>query len=300
MQRLLLAVGLVLGIFVGSVDAVGNCGVFRTWNSGDSLTSGDLNSSFTTAATTNSTPQCVDDYSADATQMKANTNPGAVGSESLATTLAGELERIRYVLKTGFGWSQWYTLTNFDLGSKNLTTTGTLGGASLTLTTPLPVTSGGIGVATLATGGALYGAGTGAVAATAIGAANSVLTHNGTVPAFSATPTVTSLVTTGTLTVGSGTAMSKVLSATASLDFTALAANACEVLTIAVTGAVDGDVVALGVPTALADVDGATERTVFFGWVSASDVISVRRCNVTAATTAEPAAATVRATVIRH
>ena len=49
------------------------------------------------------------------------------------------------------------------------------------------------------------------------------------------------------------------------LDFTALAANLCEILTIAVTGAADSDVVVLGVPNALADVDGGTERTTFFG-----------------------------------
>lgn len=91
-----------------------------------------------------------------------------------------------------------------------------------------------------------------------------------------------------------------VLTGTASLDFTALAANTCEVLTIAVTGAVDGDAVAgLGIPNALADVDGATERTTFFPWVSGADTVSVRRCNVTGAATAEPAAATVRATVVK-
>lgn len=94
-----------------------------------------------------------------------------------------------------------------------------------------------------------------------------------------------------------GATLLDVLSATASLDFTALAANSCEVLTITVSGAADGDAVKLGVPNALADVDGATERTTFFGWVSAADTVSVRRCNVTGTVTAEPAAATVRAVV---
>jgi hypothetical protein len=101
-----------------------------------------------------------------------------------------------------------------------------------------------------------------------------------------------------TLNLG-GTTITDVISATASLDFTALAANSCEVLTITVTGAADGDAVALGVPTALADVDGGTERTTFFGWVSGADTVSVRRCNVTGSATAEPAAATVRATVTK-
>jgi hypothetical protein len=43
-------------------------------------------------------PLYVDDYSATVAQMRAETNPGTVGGESLAVSLAGELERIRYVL----------------------------------------------------------------------------------------------------------------------------------------------------------------------------------------------------------
>jgi hypothetical protein len=91
-----------------------------------------------------------------------------------------------------------------------------------------------------------------------------------------------------------------ILSGSASLDFTALAANSCEVLTIgSVTGAADGNTVAIGVPNALADVDGGTERTTFFAWVSGTDTISVRRCNVTGSATAEPAAATVTVKVMQ-
>lgn len=88
-------------------------------------------------------------------------------------------------------------------------------------------------------------------------------------------------------------------SATALLSFTALAANTCEVLTVALIGAVDGDSVSLGIPNALADVDGATESTTFFGWVSSSGTVSVRRCNVTRTITADPAAALVRVSVVR-
>ena len=102
------------------------------------------------------------------------------------------------------------------------------------------------------------------------------------------------------LLIGTGTAITKHLSATASLDFTALAASSCETLTVTVTGAADGNVVQLGVPNALADVDGATERTHFYGWVSAADTVSVRRCNPTAGATADPAAATVRASVWQY
>ena len=73
---------------------------------------------------------------------------------------------------------------------------------ALTLSTPLGVASGGTGVATFATGGVLYGNVAGAILVTAIGAANSVLTHNGTIPSFSVSPTLTSLTLTGALTLG--------------------------------------------------------------------------------------------------
>lgn len=56
----------------------------------------------------NQTPQMTDDYSASVAEMRATTNPGAVGSESLATSLSGELERIRYSIQQLHGGAQWY------------------------------------------------------------------------------------------------------------------------------------------------------------------------------------------------
>lgn len=57
---------------------------------------------------TNQTPQMTDDYSANNTQMQATTDPYPGGVESLPTSLAGELERIRYVIKQLSGKAQWY------------------------------------------------------------------------------------------------------------------------------------------------------------------------------------------------
>ena len=128
-----------------------------------------------------------------------------------------------------------------------------------------------------------------------VGAATTTLAGLSVAQTYSAAQTFT-----GNIVIGSsGATITSVLSATASLDFTALAANSCEVLTITVTGAASGDVVDLGIPDALADVDGATERTTFFGWVSATNTVSIRRCNITGTVTADPAAATVRAQVTR-
>lgn len=56
-------------------------------------------------------PLLIDDYSANLAQMQTMTDPGDEGSESLATTLAGELARIRYVLKNLKLTDQWYSPT---------------------------------------------------------------------------------------------------------------------------------------------------------------------------------------------
>jgi hypothetical protein len=61
----------------------------------------------------------------------------------------------------------------------------------------------------------------------------------------------------------------------ASLDFGHANANTCEDLTIAVTGAVVGDAVSLGVPATLSNYN---PTATFTGFVSAADVVTVRRC----------------------
>lgn len=86
----------------------GNCAIFRSWNTGESLTAADLTTSFTTVGVTNMTMQCLDDYSVDVTQMRLAIDPGEVGSESLATSSAGEIERLRFAIKDIKGTSQWY------------------------------------------------------------------------------------------------------------------------------------------------------------------------------------------------
>ena len=56
----------------------------------------------------NHTPDQMDDYSSSAGQMQTTTDPYPGASESLATSMAGELERIRFVLKQITGEAQWY------------------------------------------------------------------------------------------------------------------------------------------------------------------------------------------------
>jgi hypothetical protein len=73
-------------------------------------------------------PEDADDYSANVTEMRVQTSPGGVGSESLATNLAGELERLRYAIAALNGTAYWYQPTGSTsavkglLGANNATT----------------------------------------------------------------------------------------------------------------------------------------------------------------------------------
>ncbi len=104
---------------------------------------------------------------------------------------------------------------------------------------------------------------------------------------------LTNLTASGTLTVGSsGTAVSRILSATATLNFD-LTALTVQDLTIAVTNAAVGDVVTLGVPNG-----SVTTSASFSGWVSSAGTVTVR-CK-TQTVGEDPASGTFRATVIQH
>jgi len=67
------------------------------------------------------TPANINDYSASVGEMQTVTNPGGVGSESQPTTLAGEIERIRYQLKAITGEAQWYVAPSISLSGVTAT-----------------------------------------------------------------------------------------------------------------------------------------------------------------------------------
>lgn len=121
------------------------------------------------------------------------------------------------------------------------------------------------------------------------GGANSLrLYNNGNeVATFSAA----GLILFGTHTIGGGTAISKVLSATASLDFPSIGANLQASLTMTVTGAAVGDSVQVN-PSAIEA--GLT----WSGYVSAVNTVQIRVANSTALAI-DPVAATWRATVTK-
>ena len=92
-----------------------------------------------------------DDYSVDNTQMQSTTDPGEVGTESKPTTLAGELERLRFAVKELKQWclgtiAQWYeSPTAQAVVSEDARTNSVAVGLTVTrTTTAVPVA--GIGV----------------------------------------------------------------------------------------------------------------------------------------------------------
>lgn len=93
----------------------------KNWVSNEVLTAADLNAEFNNILT-NAQPSGIEDYSADVSTMQSTTDPGGVGSESLATTLAGEIQRLRYAIKRIVGGAQWYSTPSFDLTNASIGT----------------------------------------------------------------------------------------------------------------------------------------------------------------------------------
>lgn len=87
----------------------------KTWSSTEDVVFSDLNAEFDNILN-NLTAANVDDYSSNITEMRVQTDPGESGTESLATSVAGELERIRYQLAQITGETYWYEQPDTSLG----------------------------------------------------------------------------------------------------------------------------------------------------------------------------------------
>lgn len=76
----------------------------------ETLTAAAINAEFNNILN-NLDPTGVGQYSNTVAQMRITTDPGTAGSESLATSLAGELERLRFVIQRIIGAqaAQWYS-----------------------------------------------------------------------------------------------------------------------------------------------------------------------------------------------
>lgn len=85
-----------------------------------SLTNAQYNAEFQNVYTNVGNPQNIDDYSTNLAQMQVQTDPGEIGTESQAITIAEELERLRFAVKDAKqfmdpGVTYWYeTPTTFS------------------------------------------------------------------------------------------------------------------------------------------------------------------------------------------
>jgi hypothetical protein len=79
----------------------------KNWVTGDTILASDVNAEFDNILAY-FMPQYMDDYSATVGQMQTVTDPGESGTESLATSLSGELERLRFTIAEIKGTTYWY------------------------------------------------------------------------------------------------------------------------------------------------------------------------------------------------
>ena len=93
----------------------------KTWVSNEVLTAADLNGEFNNILN-NMDPDGIEDFSNNVSQMQSAADPGGVGTESLATTLAGEIQRLRFVINRIVSGAQWYVSPISNLGTEGIVT----------------------------------------------------------------------------------------------------------------------------------------------------------------------------------
>lgn len=91
----------------------------KTWNANEVLVYSDLNAEFDNIIS-NLEADTLGGYSATVAQMRSQVNPGSVGSESQASSISGELERIRFVISRIVGKTYWYDTPARSLQSFNI------------------------------------------------------------------------------------------------------------------------------------------------------------------------------------
>ena len=96
----------------------------KTWVA-EKLTAANLNAEIDNILN-NFTPAGMDDYSSNLAEMQTQTDPGELSTESLATTTAGELARMRFILSEITGNTYWYESPAASLSELN-TNTGVTG-----------------------------------------------------------------------------------------------------------------------------------------------------------------------------
>lgn len=88
----------------------------KTWVGLETVKNQDLNGEFDNIIA-NMVPAKIDDYSVDVPQMQEVLNPGDVGTEVQATSLAEEIKELRSMIKQITAGAQWYSPPVTNLGS---------------------------------------------------------------------------------------------------------------------------------------------------------------------------------------
>jgi len=88
----------------------------KVWIVGETLTAADLNAEFNNILN-NLDPSGVDDASTNLSAMQTTVDPYPLSTPSLATDLAGEIQRLRYLIKQITGEAQWYMDPEMDLAT---------------------------------------------------------------------------------------------------------------------------------------------------------------------------------------
>jgi len=96
----------------------GNYSRIKTWGTSDTVLASDLNAEFDNVLS-NFNPEMLAGYSQNQAQMQTATAPGSVGSESLATSLSGELERLRFQIAAITGNTYWYQTPSVSISQIN-------------------------------------------------------------------------------------------------------------------------------------------------------------------------------------
>lgn len=124
----------------------------KTWVSNEVLTASDLNAEFDNILT-NARATTITGYSADTSTMQTTADPYPGGSESLASSVAEEITRLRYMIKLISGQAQWYVDPVGSLSTGGIDTASLATNAVTTVKiTDLNVTTGKINDLAVTTG----------------------------------------------------------------------------------------------------------------------------------------------------
>jgi hypothetical protein len=130
----------------------------KSWVSNEVLTAADLNAEFNNILS-NANPSGVEDASENVSAMQAAADPGGVGTESLATNLLGEIQRLRFAIRRIVGGAQWYSTPVTTLGAGGISTSSLADGA----VTTAKIADANVTSAKLASGAAVANIGTGGI-----------------------------------------------------------------------------------------------------------------------------------------